>query len=87
MSRQARRYLEVLCGGCRFCGEKEYSVLDEHHIQMQSLGGPDTEHNRMIVCANCHRKIHAGLIVVDGWYFTSSGWKIHCWVDSEERYL
>lgn len=60
-------------GGCTQCSEKEPAVLDFHH-----LGDKDVNVSTMlamsririlaeiakciVLCANCHRKVHAGLI-------------------------
>lgn len=61
--------------GCCFCGENEPCCLDFHHIgddkdknvsyltAIRKLDRVISEINKCIcVCANCHRKIHAGLI-------------------------
>lgn len=87
MRRTHRKKLEVLTGGCRFCGETTESVLDEHHIIFQSKGGLDIPGNRVFACSNCHRKVHAGLIVIDRWYSTTSGDRLHCWLEGRECYL
>lgn len=34
-------------------------VLDKHHIQYVKDGAPNTFDNLIVVCPNCHRKIHA----------------------------
>lgn len=63
-------------GGCLVCGEKEYVCLDFHHINPKEksfeighyfhLRGIDYILEEMkkcvVLCANCHRKVHAGLI-------------------------
>lgn len=61
--------------GCHICGEKEECVLDFHHVKpgnpvtrMISKGYTALEKELakcVVVCANCHRKIHAGLIEAD----------------------
>lgn len=61
--------------GCYFCKENEVECLDCHHI---IKGSPvssmvyytkkrfETELNKcIVVCLNCHRKIHAGMIKTD----------------------
>lgn len=60
--------------GCQLCGEKEPICLDFHHtdekeksvsywVRAKSLSKALKEIEQCIcVCANCHRKIHAGLI-------------------------
>lgn len=63
--------------GCKICGEKETACLDFHHI-----GGKDKNIATMrgyndqrvleeiskcvVLCANCHRKVHAGVLEVFG---------------------
>jgi hypothetical protein len=60
--------------GCRFCNEKEICCLDFHHLRDKQYDISRLIHNLSItklvvelqkcilVCSNCHRKIHAGLI-------------------------
>lgn len=64
---------------CKCCGEKTTVCLDFHHIERNSkdlsialtrkwgwgIKRIEKEISKcIIVCANCHRKIHAGLIKV-----------------------
>ncbi|KKQ98041.1 MAG: hypothetical protein UT24_C0005G0060 [Candidatus Woesebacteria bacterium GW2011_GWB1_39_12] len=64
-------------GECQVCGYKKYSgALDFHHInekkKLFALNVRDMTkswkmivkeiHKCLLVCANCHREIHAGLI-------------------------
>lgn len=61
--------------GCKYCGENEPAVLDFHHVNGDkefSIGTSVGYRNKevifaeikkcVVVCANCHRRIHAGLI-------------------------
>ena len=63
--------------GCEICGEKELCCLEFHHINPETkinsvinmLDEPKEvileEVNKCIIlCANCHRKVHAGLIIL-----------------------
>ncbi len=61
--------------GCQNCGEKEPIVLDLHH---DNPGGKEGDPSNLcsrsrkrlkeevrkciVLCANCHRKVHAGLL-------------------------
>ena len=62
---------------CEKCGEKKVACLDFHHIngknkdfnlgQVKSWGWGKEKIRKelskcVVLCANCHRKIHAGLI-------------------------
>lgn len=61
--------------GCVICPEKEVACLDFHHIikgkpvtrmTSTSYSALENELNKcIIVCCNCHRKIHAKLIAVN----------------------
>lgn len=63
--------------GCISCGEKTIAVLDFHHYKDKENGMPvtraaHTSNKRMdeelakcvVLCANCHRKVHAGIIKI-----------------------
>lgn len=63
--------------GCRLCSEREPVALDLHHIDPD---GKDLEVSKLInisldkakveirkcvvLCANCHRKVHAGILIL-----------------------
>jgi hypothetical protein len=62
-------------GGCILCGETESACLDFHHCRgtksfqlalnawSRSPAAIQAEREKCIVlCANCHRKVHAGLV-------------------------
>ena len=63
--------------GCIRCGERDASCLDYHHVDPtqkvfhlgdvrgRSLKEIDEEIKKcVVVCANCHRKLHAGLFTL-----------------------
>ncbi len=51
-------------GRCFFCPEATYEALHAHRIVHGKDGGVYHWANLLTVCASCHEKIHAGLIVV-----------------------
>ena len=60
--------------GCKYCGECEACCLDFHHIGKKDRDVSRWVHCKspkklyaeikrcIVVCSNCHRKIHAGLL-------------------------
>lgn len=71
-------------GCCFFCKEANYALLDCHRI----VEGSKYEHgNTVTLCANCHRRVHAGEITIDRRYLRSDGkWVLHYWKDNKEFY-
>lgn len=62
--------------GCKYCSEKESVCLEFHHMDMsdKDFGIASNTHRTwpyiekeiakcIVVCSNCHKKIHAGLIM------------------------
>ena len=47
---------------CEFCGNDNKEILQIHHIKPISEGGDNAEKNLIILCPNCHKLVHAGLI-------------------------
>ena len=60
-------------GKCTFCPISTYALLDVHRIVPQENGGKYTAKNSVVVCALCHRKIHAGIIEIEGKYTSTAG--------------
>ena len=56
--------------GCDIC--HKIIPLDRHHIQSTCYGGPNIEWNKCRICPNCHRKVHYGIIIIEGWFATTS---------------
>lgn len=56
---------------CDIC--KEVHILVQHHINGRKVDNPHKENNLCNICDNCHRKVHAGEINVEGWIMTTSG--------------
>jgi hypothetical protein len=59
---------------CDICGIQFY--LDEHHIRGRKIPNPNNPSNLCNICPNCHRSIHMGDIVLEGWLMTSSGYEL-----------
>ena len=51
---------------CNICNES--IAVDKHHIQSICYGGITKEWNICKICPNCHRKVHTGKIIIEGWY-------------------
>lgn len=47
---------------CEICGYDKKEALDLHHIVGKAIGGKNNKENKLTVCSNCHRLIHAGLL-------------------------
>jgi hypothetical protein len=74
---------------CFFCHEDKFHVLDAHRIIPGEQGGTYIPHNILVLCANCHRRVHAGEIKIDRKYPTTgkSLWVLHCWIEGQELWL
>ena len=55
---------------CDVCNE--IINIDNHHIQSVCYGGPNIKWNKCKLCPNCHRNVHAGLIIIEGWFATTA---------------
>lgn len=72
-------------GKCYFCEEDDYNLLDVHRIVEGKNDGKYTDFNVLVVCSNCHRKIHSNQIKIDRKYYSTSGkWILHYWQDDVE---
>lgn len=69
-------------GKCFFCDCNNYDLLDNHRI---IEGGEYSDFNTLTVCALCHRKIHARIIIIDRKYQSTKGkFVLHYWIDGKE---
>ena len=67
---------------CYVCQENNYDVLDAHRIIEQ---GKYCNENIVVLCANCHRRAHAGEIKFDRKYNSTAGHLVlHWWNNGEE---
>lgn len=82
-----KKVTKIKSGGCQFCDESDYAVLDCHRIVPGEDGGRYTMHNTIVACANCHRKVHDGQIKIDKKYSTSGGgFVLHYWENDKEHW-
>lgn len=50
---------------CEYCGNKTKEILQIHHIESVANGGNNDLNNLIILCPNCHKSAHAGIIKKD----------------------
>jgi thiamine kinase-like enzyme len=48
-------------------------ILVEHHINGRKVRRANENWNIAWVCASCHDDVHAGNVIIEGWYSTSAG--------------
>jgi S-adenosylmethionine/arginine decarboxylase-like enzyme len=86
--------LKISLGGCKYCGEREPICLDFHHtdkstkISTVAALARDRNWNKafeeaqkcILLCANCHRRLHSGLIDLDK-SISDENWGYHLLVD------
>ena len=56
---------------CPICNKQR--ILVEHHIGGRDIPNLNHKSNVCNICDNCHRDIHSGLIIIEGWYSTTKG--------------
>lgn len=69
---------------CRLCGESDYALLDVHRIVPGEQGGTYTIKNSVCLCCRCHRRVHAGQVVIEGKYSSTGGYVVHYFEDGQE---
>lgn len=70
--------LKKLCDKrCFFCPEDNYECLDLHRIIEGHQGGKYEKWNVITTCANCHRRVHSGIIKIFRKYLSTRGWVLH----------
>lgn len=81
---------KLMAGKCYFCSVDDYACLNNHRIIPGENGGIYSEHNTLVLCANCHSRIHSDSpqIIIDRKYYCTSGkWILHFWENGEEKWL
>jgi hypothetical protein len=76
-----------LAGKCFFCPCADYESLQCHRIVPGEQGGTYHWDNTLALCANCHARVTAGVIVVYARRFGTGGSYIHCRVGDEEKFI
>jgi uncharacterized membrane protein len=69
---------------CPICETK--TILVEHHINGRNIRNSEAPANKVNICSNCHRLIHEGLIIIEGWVYTSQGLKLFWHNKGEESF-
>ena len=67
---------------CDICTNPEF--LETHHIEGRNIPNSDHQSNLADICANCHTKVHRGLIVIEKWTYTTNGVEL-LWHNSDEE--
>lgn len=61
-------------GKCAICGNSIYETLDVHRWNIEGKdGGKYTRGNSLVLDANCHRLVHAGIIEIEGVFDSTAG--------------
>lgn len=56
---------------CEICNN--YRPLEEYHIKSRSKGGSENRFNKTNICSNCHKLVHYGLIIIEGYFQSTLG--------------
>lgn len=59
---------------CQICNNEQ--AFHEHRIISGAYGGKYTKNNVAHICANCHEKVHRGLIIIEGIFMTTAGYQL-----------
>lgn len=65
--RQLIRLWKIQKGLCPLCQQKITRITgwNNHHILPRTLGGPDTDENRVLLHPNCHQQLHSQHLSVE----------------------
>ena len=75
MSRRNRRKIQRSGNQpCEICGLE--TPLQEHHIRGRDIENANKQFNLVALCPTCHDRVHCGLIIIEGWFMTTSGNKL-----------
>lgn len=59
---------------CEICLTENYQ--HKHRIISGAYGGKYTKNNVAKLCATCHTKVHEGLLVIEGIFLTTIGYRL-----------
>ena len=68
---------------CDVCSTTD--ILVSHHINGRKIVRPNHVSNITNVCCNCHRKIHEGIIILEGWFNTTDGLKLLWFLNDDKN--
>ena len=68
-----KKLTKLVAGECRICKNPAHEVLDVHRIGYKLEDNQYIRSNTVVICANCHRFVHEGKIIIDGWYESTAG--------------
>lgn len=75
---------------CFFCNENNLNILDVHRILEGKNHGTYHSINVLVVCSNCHRKIHSEEIKIIKKhiaYNSKSNYLIECFINNQQLWL
>ena len=56
---------------CEICNEQTF--LEQHHIRGRKIPNANCEYNLANICANCHKKVHRGVVIIEDRLMTTNG--------------
>jgi hypothetical protein len=56
---------------CPTCDKPHF--LTTHHIRGRDIPDCNDESNLADICDNCHREVHEGELIIEGWFMTTNG--------------
>ena len=85
---------------CYICGiERDQHQLENHHIKPRSLGGTNDDSNMVLLCPNHHAIVYiencqgkhgirgTETLIIDRWYYSTTGRCLHYFLNGIEHYL
>lgn len=69
---------------CQICKNKTFLVT--HHIRGRDVPNPNHFSNLANICDCCHRSIHMGKIIIEGWFMTTAGLELFWHEKTQESF-